>query len=218
MEVDGLEILDKLNAEGKACLVLPNHPAIVDPMLVIAALWRTPLKPLADESFFHAGIVAPTVLRTFGTVAVPDLRKHRSKAAATVARGLNEVVLGTLSRGGSVLFYPGGHIHTEKDREEIGNRQLAFNVCRELPPGVEVIGVRTRGLWGSIWSRAGRKDSPPFVATLLKGMLLWLFAAPFMRRRKVEMHLENLTPRIREWAAEGDRLAFNRRLESWYNG
>ena len=218
MEVDGLEILDKLNAEGKACLVLPNHPAIVDPMLVIAALWRTPLKPLADESFFHAGIVAPTVLRTFGTVAVPDLRKHRSKAAATVARGLNEVVLGTLSRGGSVLFYPGGHIHTEKDREEIGNRQLAYNVCRELPPGVEVIGVRTRGLWGSIWSRAGRKDSPPFVATLAKSMLLWLFAAPFMRRRKVEMHLENLTPRIREWAAEGDRLAFNRRLESWYNG
>ena len=218
MEVDGLEIMERMNAEGKTCLVLPNHPAIVDPMLVIAALWRTPLKPLADESFFHAGVVAPTVLRTFGTVAVPDLRRHRSKAAATVARGLNEVVLGTLSRGGSVLFYPGGHIHTEKDREEIGSRQLAYNVCRELPPGVEVIGVRTRGLWGSIWSRAGRRDSPPFVATLVKSVLLWLFAVPFMRRRRVTMHLENLTSQIREWAAEGSRLAFNRRLESWYNG
>ncbi len=211
--VDGLESL----ADGRAYLVLPNHPAIVDPMLVTTELWRTPLKPLCDESFFHAGIVAPVVLGTLGAVAVPDLRKHRSKAGATIARGLNDIVLGALARGGSVIFYPAGHIHTEPDREEIGTRQLAYNVCRELPPGVEVIGVRTRGLWGSIWSRAGRKDSPPFVPTLLKSALLWLFVSPFKRRRRVTMHVENITAQTKEWAAEGERLAFNRHLEEWYN-
>ena len=211
--VDGLSAI----APGKTYLVLPNHPAIVDPMLVTTALWRTPLRPLCDESFFHAGIVAPIVLRTLGAVAVPDLRRHRSKAGATIARGLNDIVLGTLARGGSVIFYPAGHIHTEPDREEIGTRQLAYNVCRELPPGVEVIGVRTRGLWGSIWSRAGRKDSPPFVPTLLKSALLWLFVSPFKRRRSVTMHVENITAQAKEWAAEGERLAFNRHLEAWYN-
>ena len=99
----------------------------------------------------------------------------------------------------------------------IGTRQLAYSVCRELPPGVEVIGVRTRGLWGSIWSRAGRNDSPPFVPTLVKSVLLWFFAVPFMRRRKVAMHVENITSQVKEWTAEGSRIAFNRHLEAWYN-
>ena len=201
---------------SKSYLVLPNHPAMVDPMLVCAALGKIPLRPLADESFFKTGIVAPMVLRTFGAVAVPDLRKHRSAKGATVARGLNEVVLKALRDGGSVIFYPSGHIQTEADREEIGTRQLAYNICRELPEGVEVIGVRTRGLWGSIWSRKGRSASPKFIPTLLKSVFLWFFVAPFVPRRKVTMHVENLTARTREWS-KLTRLEFNRELENWYN-
>ena len=197
-------------------LVLPNHPAMVDPMLVCAALWKVPLRPLVDEAFFKAGIVAPMVLRTVGAVEVPDLRKHRSARGATVARGLNEVVLTTLRDGGSVIFYPAGHIQIEKDRDEIGTRQLAYNICRDLPEGVMVIGVRTCGLWGSIWSRKGRKDSPNFVLTLLKGVFLWFFVSPFIPRRKVSMHVEDLTARTREWA-KLTRLEFNRELEKWYN-
>ena len=204
-------------AQDKTYLVLPNHPAMVDPMLVVSELWRVPLRPLADESFFHAGIVAPKVLKTLGAVAVPDLRKHRSATGAKIARGLNDMVLGALADGKSIIFYPAGHIHTEAEHEEIGTRQLAYNVCRELPPGVEVVGVRTTGLWGSIWSRAGRTASPAFVPTLLKGMFLWFFWAPFVPRRRVTMHVENLTARVREWAAL-PRLEFNRRLEVWYNG
>ena len=197
-------------------LVLPNHPAMVDPMLVCAALGKIPLRPLADELFFKTGILAPLVLRTVGAVAVPDLRKHRSARGATVARGLNEVVLKALRDGGSVIFYPSGHIQTEAEREEIGTRQLAYNICRELPEGVEVIGVRTRGLWGSIWSRKGRSASPKFVPTLIRSMFLWFFVSPFIPRRKVTMHIENLTARAREWSTL-TRLEFNRELENWYN-
>ena len=213
VEVDGLAAV----AQDKTYLVLPNHPAMVDPMLVVSELWRTPLRPLADESFFHAGIVAPKVLKTLGAVAVPDLRKHRSATGAKIARGLNDVVLGALADGKSVIFYPAGHIHTEEGHEEIGTRQLAYNVCHELPPGVEVVGVRTTGLWGSIWSRAGRTSSPAFVPTLLKSVFLWFFWAPFVPCRRVTMRLENLTARVREWA-QLPRLDFNRRLEAWYNG
>ena len=212
VSVEGLECLET----GKTYLVLPNHPAMVDPMIVTAELWRTPLKPLVDEQFFSTGIVAPAVLRTLGGVPVPDLRKHRSKAGASIARGLGDIVKGTLTAGGSMIFYPSGHIYTE-NREDIGTRQLAYNICRELPPGVEVIGVRTTGLWGSIWSRAGRTSSPPFIPTLVRSVLLWFFVAPFVRRRKVTMHLENITSRVAEWAGTLPRLEFNRRLEEWYN-
>ena len=198
------------------CLVLPNHPAMVDPMLVTAALGDVALRPLADESFFKTGIVAPMVLRTLGAVAVPDLRKHRSAKGATIARGLNDVVLKALGNGGNVIFYPSGHIQTAADKEEIGTRQLAYNICRELPEGVRVIGVRTRGLWGSIWSRKGRSSSPSFIPTLLRSAFLWLFVAPFAPRRKVTMQVEDLTVRVKTWS-QLTRLEFNRELEKWYN-
>ncbi|MBQ3806680.1 MAG: MFS transporter [Kiritimatiellae bacterium] len=199
-----------------AYLVLPNHPAMVDPMLVGVAFWKTPLKPLSDESFFHTGIVAPHVLKTLGAVAVPDLRKHRTAQGATIARGLGDIVKSTLEDGGNVIFYPSGHIQTEPEHEDIGTRQLAYNICGDLPEGVRVICVRTRGLWGSIWSRAGRKTSPSFVPTFIKSVFLWFFWAPFVPRRRVTMHVEDMTERVKEWS-KLTRLEFNRKLEEWYN-
>ena len=199
-----------------ALLVLPNHPAMVDPMLVGVTFWKTPLKPLSDELFFKTGIVAPRVLKTLGAVAVPDLRKHRTAQGATIARGLGDIVKSTLEDGGNVIFYPSGHIQTESEHEDIGTRQLAYNMCGDLPEGVRVIGVRTRGLWGSIWSRKGRRTSPAFVPTFIKSVLLWFFWSPFVPRRRVTMHIEDLTDRVKEWS-KLTRLEFNRKLEEWYN-
>ena len=197
-------------------LVLPNHTAMVDPMLVEAVFWRTPLRPLCDESFFKAGIVAPHVLKTVGAIAVPDLRKHRTAKGASMARGLGEIIKSTLGDGGNVFFYPSGHIQTEPDREDIGTRQLAYNICGDLPRGVRVVGVRIRGLWGSIWSRAGRKASPSFVPTFVKSVFLWFFWSPFVPRRRVTMHVEDLTDLVKEWS-KLTRLEFNARLSEWYN-
>ena len=197
-------------------LVLPNHPAMVDPMLVTVVFWKTPLRGLCDEKFFHAGIVAPAVLRTLAAVPVPDLRKHRTAKGASIARGLGDIVKNTLAEGGNMIFYPSGHLQTEPDRDDIGTRQLAYNICGDLPQGVHVLGVRTRGLWGSIWSRAGRSDSPAFVPTFIKSVFLWFFWSPFVPRRRVTMHIEDLTDRVKEWS-QGTRLDFNRKLSDWYN-
>lgn len=212
VEIDGLKSV----AQDKPLLVLPNHPAMVDPMLVGVAFWKTPLKPLSDESFFHTGIVAPHVLKTLGAVAVPDLRKHRTAQGATIARGLGDIVKSTLEDGGNVIFYPSGHIQTEPEHEDIGTRQLAYNMCGDLPAGVRVIGVRTRGLWGSIWSRKGRRTSPSFVPTFIKSVFLWFFWSPFVPRRRVTMHVEDMTDRVKEWS-KLTRFEFNRKLEEWYN-
>ena len=212
VEVDGLPAV----AQDRPLLVLPNHPAMVDPMLVGVTFWKTPLRPLSDELFFHSGIVAPRVLKTLGAVPVPDLRKHRTAKGATIARGLGDIVKSTLEDGGNVIFYPSGHIQTESDHEDIGTRQLAYNMCGDLPEGVRVIGVRTRGLWGSIWSRKGRKASPSFVPTFIKSVFLWFFWSPFVPRRRVTMHIEDLTGRVKEWS-NLTRLEFNRKLEQWYN-
>jgi 1-acyl-sn-glycerol-3-phosphate acyltransferase len=214
--LDGADVLESIKKEGATVLVLPNHPAMVDPMLVGVTFWKTPLKPLSDESFFKAGIVAPRVLKTLGAVPVPDLRKNRSRAGASIARGLGDIVKNTLKDGGNVIFYPSGHIQTECEHEDIGTRQLAHNICGDLPPGVRVIGVRTSGLWGSIWSRKGRSDSPAFVPTFIKSVLLWFFWSPFVRRRRVKMHIEDITSRVVEWS-KLSRMEFNSKLNDWYN-
>ena len=196
------------------CLVLPNHPAMVDPMLVTVTLGDIELRPLCDELFLDRGGISAAALKTLGAVRVPDLRKHRSAEGARIARGLTGVVTDALAAGKSVIFYPSGHIWTEP-REEIGNRQLAYNVCRELPANVRVIGVRTTGLWGSIWSRKGRCASPAFALTLLKSVCLWPLCLVTGRQREVTMHFEDLTERVRTWSSQ-PRLDFNRAFENWY--
>ena len=98
--------------------------------------------PLFTTNFF--GVVNDNFLKTLGTVKVPDLRKHRSVAGAKIARGLQSVVTDALAAGDNVIFYPSGHIWTEP-REEIGTRQLAYNVCKELPANARVIAIRTTG-------------------------------------------------------------------------
>ncbi|MBR4251085.1 MAG: MFS transporter [Kiritimatiellae bacterium] len=211
--------------EGAACLdgpgpflVLPNHPAMVDPMIVATALRRVPLRPLVDERFFRAGLLTRLVLHTLRAVPVPDLAAHAaSRDRAGAAHALETLVPGALASGGSILLYPAGHIQTADGLDAIGNRRLAWTACRTLPPGTRVIAVRTTGLWGSIWSRAGRTASPPFVPTLLRSAFLWLFAVPFMRRRRVTLHLEDITDRVAAWAAL-PRAEFNRRLEEWFAG
>lgn len=217
VDVKGIDLLSPTPTSSPTLLVLPNHPAMVDPMLVGAEFWQYPLKPLADELFFKTGFVAPKVLKTLGAVAVPDLRRNRSTKGATIARGLGDIVKNTLAEGGNVIFYPSGHIQTEGDVEDIGTRQLAYNICRELPPNVEVVLVRTRGLWGSIWSRKGRDASPAFVPTFIKSVLLWFFVSPFVPRRKVSMEIKNMTREVKEWASTLTRLEFNAKLNLWYN-
>jgi len=205
-----------LDPTARATLMLPTHSAMVDPMLILAEFSELHLQPLADEVYFKLGFTVPYIMRTVGTVSVPDLRKHRTAKGAAVARGLKDVVLRALGKGSNVLFYPAGHLQTEGDRDEIGTRQLTYNVCCELPPGVRVLGVRIRGLWGSIWSRKGRTSTPNLLWVLPKSVFLWFFAVPFMKRRPVSMHIEDLTDRVREWT-QLTRVEFNQRLEAWYN-
>jgi acyl-[acyl-carrier-protein]-phospholipid O-acyltransferase/long-chain-fatty-acid--[acyl-carrier-protein] ligase len=205
-----------VEAAAGPVLVLPNHPAMVDPMLVECEFWRVPLKPLVDERFWRAGPLTRRTLATLGAVAVPDLRAHLTREGVAAAKGMGAAVRKTLAAGGNVIFYPAGHIQREEGADDIGGRRLAYEAMRDLPEGARVVGVRTTGLWGSIWSRAGRKDSPPFVQTLIKSGLLWLVAG-FRRKRRVEMRVEDLTDRAREWA-KGTRQEFNRALEAWYRG
>lgn len=140
------------------------------------------------------------VLRKGDAIEVPDLGKGSKvdsrESRAEAASQLSRIAIDSLAAGKQLCFYPSGHVKTV-DEEVIGNRRMAYEVCRELPQGVRVILCRMRGLESSRFSKLRPKR--------------WKW------RRTVTLHFEDHTDDVRQWAAELDRRAFNEKLEEWYN-
>lgn len=179
-------------------LVLPNHTAYIDPLILFSEEWWLPICPLVDELFMRHKFYGH-ILRKADAIEVPDLLKADGeglKAKAEAASRLSRIAIDSLAAGKQICFYPSGHVKTI-DKEVIGNRRMAYEVCRELPDNVRVILCRMRGLETSRWSKLQPKEH--------------------MFRRTVTLHFEDHTDDLRTWAQTLDRRAFNERLEQWYN-
>ena len=212
-------------APEKNYLIIPNHPALVDPMILVTELHckGVDVCPLVDESFFSNRFLRH-IFSLFKAVRVPDFRRENfrpiirnrpgMRISAKRAKALSYSILALLTAGENVLLYPSGHI-SANGLENLGNRQLAHNVVLDLPKDVAVVAVRMRGLWGSMWSRAGRKYTPPFIKTLLKAIAI--FPSAFFREKRLcRIVAEDITDRVVEWAKLG-RQSFDKKLEEWYN-
>ena len=193
VRVEGEELL----RDDSVHLVLPNHTAYMDPLILFSELWWLPICPMVDELFMRHWLYG-RVLRLGGAIEVPDLNKSAMSREEGVAAAsqLSRIAIDSLAAGKQICFYPSGHVKTI-DREVIGNRRMAYEVCRELPAGVRVILCRMRGLETSRWSKLKPKR--------------WKW------RRTVTLHFEDHTDELRAWAQTLDRRTFNEKLESWYN-
>jgi len=183
--------------QNRPVLLLPNHTAYIDPILLCSEIYDVPLFPMADERFMRHRLFRHIMSR-IDAVEVPDFNRSsmsRAEGAAQAAQ-LSTIALDALRAGRSLIFYPSGHIKTV-DREIIGNRRLAYEVCRDLPDDTVVVLCRMRGLESSIWSKLRPKQ--------------------FKWRRSVHFYCEDRTADLREWARTLDRRGFNERLEEWYN-
>ena len=188
---------EELLRDDSTHLVLPNHTAYIDPLLLFCEEWWLPLRPLTDELFFRHWFYGH-FLRKADPIEVPDLYKSSMtrEEGTNAAEQLSRIVIESLAEHKQICFYPSGHVKTV-DKEIIGNRRLAYEVCRELPQNVRVVLCRMRGLESSRWSKLKPKQ--------------WKW------RRTVTMHFEDHTDELREWAQTMDRRTFNQQLENWYN-
>lgn len=188
---------EELLRDESVHLVLPNHTAYIDPLILFSEEWWLPICPLTDERFFRHKFYGH-VLRKADAIEVPDLNQSvmSREQGADAAGQLSRIVLDSLAAGKQICFYPSGHVKTV-DKEIIGNRRLAYEVCRELPDNVRVILCRMRGLESSLWSKLAPKQ--------------WKW------RRTVTLHFEDHTTDVRTWAQTLTRREFNEKLENWYN-
>jgi long-chain-fatty-acid--[acyl-carrier-protein] ligase len=200
--------------QDKASLLLPNHQALVDPIILLSHIYRySSATPVISEKYFDIP-VAKSFFRLIGAVRVSDL--ETGNRDTQVLKVITRSVLKGLKRKNNVLLYPSGQI-AGQGYERIFNKKSAYHLVSKLPEEVQVVGVRITGLWGSMFSKAKTGKSPDFFLHLLKGFLLILANLIFfLPKRTVTIEFEDLTIKAELAALEGQK-PFNTFLEGFYN-
>ncbi len=208
IEVSGLAEIEK--EEGKAILFLPNHPALIDPVIVMSVLYaKFHPRPLSDaDQAESAG--NRLIMQLVNPITLPDLNKNGRGGKDRIREALREVA-NSLNSGDNILLYPSGHLCREAREDLAGNSGVEY-ILKNVPTARTVL-VRTTGLWGSSfsWSR-GTEPSlyKNFVRYLRFLCANLIFFGP---RRKVTIELMEDT----ELVKMKDRREINPFLEKFYN-
>jgi len=208
IEVTGLEAIKE--EEGKSLLFLPNHPALIDPVIVMSVLYsRFHPRPLTDADQ-AAGFGTRVLVQYIRPITVPDIRTNGRGSRDRIREAMDEVT-GSLAAGDNILFYPAGHLSRTSKEDLAGNSGVEY-VLNKVP-NVRTILVKTTGLWGSSFSWAKGTD-PSLLKNLrrLPGFLAanFLFFGP---RRQVTVELVEQ----KGLAEMPDRQQINAFLEDFYN-
>ncbi len=198
-------------AKGRTgILFLPNHPALIDPVILTSQFYsRFGARPLADrDQIGRFGI--RYLAKRVGAIPIPDLAKAGAATAAEVKAVVGECVE-ALRRGDNLIVYPAGRIYRSRF-EDIGGASAVETICREVP-GVRIVLVRTRGLWGSSSSRAS--GEPPRVGNVLKLAAKTLAANGLLFAPRRTVDIEMIEPA--DLPLDAGRGVLNRTLEAFYN-
>lgn len=193
-------------------LLLPNHPAFADPPNLMVHLWPAfQFRPMLLETNFRNPLLAPFgwLLRA---IKVPDVTtanaEDRRKAEGAVAAAIS-----ALRVGDNVILWPSGRLQRD-GIERVGGTRAVADILAAAPE-VTVVLVRTRGLWGSMFSWAMTAQPMNLTSLLVRGLLLiGANLVLFLPRRQMTVTLEAFPAHRRP---EPTREAINRWLEEWYN-
>jgi len=214
IETRGLENITrgKMKRRG-GTLFLPNHVAHMEPVMIFAYLWpEFRMRPLVIEYIFRQKMLQP-LMRLVRALSVPNFDTSINQIKIKRAERSMAEIAQALKNGESIILYPSGKLKTS-GKEVLAGASGAHSLLQECPD-VNVVLIRTSGLWGSSFSRAIEGRSPDINKTLWNGLKTilrnFIFFAP---RRKV----------VVEFEVEGDdfprsasRIELNRYLEHWYN-
>ncbi len=211
INVEGLDHLMK--EKGKGTLFLPNHPAQIDPVIIMLLLWRKfRPRPLVIDYFYYLKGVN-FLMRFVKALPLPSLDASANKWKLKRVEKLFNKISNELNSGESFLIYPSGHLKLTP-KEIVGGASFVpdlLNNCHDM----NVVLVRITGLWGSSFSSALTGKVPDFGQAFKHGfkviMKNLIFFAP-RRDLKVEF-----VPAPEDFPRHGGRIEINKYLENWYN-
>ena len=204
---------ETLNKPG-GVLILPNHPCVfIDPVLVGMGLWRHfPQRPMVIEYFYYQTFIHP-IMKMVNAIPVPSFEMSSNSLKRRRSEEVIHTVISGLSKGENFLVYPAGRTK-QTALESIGGASAVHRII-ESAPDANVVLVRTKGLWGSSFSRAFTGHSPSMGGVILENLkhLLKNFIFFTPRRRVVVEYV----PAPDDFPYNASRLEMNRWLERWYN-
>lgn len=209
VRLNGLKRILKKGRKG--ILLLANHPAFIDPMIMVTALYPVfRLRPFAIRETSDLPVVM-WFLERIDSVTVPELTPQNvRRAGVEIGRALETVAAG-LAEGGNFLLYPSGEL-AKGPEESLGNKGAVEKILRAAPD-VRVVLVRTRGLRGSSFSY-GRGRRPDALRAALRGVVRAVMSGfLFMPRRRVEIDFYE----PEDFPRRNGRREMNRFMEEYYN-
>lgn len=204
----GLEAIEAGDpAHKRPLLFLPNHPALIDPLIVYSRISGLRPRALSDENRM-SGPIQKVIVKALRIITIPDPAREGRKGMDNIRRGLDKIT-DALKNGDNVLLYPSGRIYRSQN-EELGANSAVAHILAEVPHA-RIVLVRSSGLWGSAFSRAGGK-SPQFFGVLLRRIpALLANLIFFMPRRNVELEFKEAIN------LPAEKMPLNRELEKYYN-
>jgi len=204
--------LDKVRSLKGPTLVLPNHPAYVDPMILFSQLWPVLRpRPMAYENNFYNPLLWP-IIKLIDAVPVPDLEKANAQARDQAREAVQSVIEG-LHSGRNHIMWPSGRL--ERAGYEVLGGARALTEILAAVPDANIVLVRTRGLWGSRFSYARTGKAPSLLGGLFAGIgYIVSNLILFTPRRPVTITVELLD---RSRLPELRRELINPWFEKWYN-
>ncbi len=204
----GLEDIAVRGTQG--ILFLPNHPALIDPVMIVTALRRRfgPLV-LADRDRVNIPVIRHLFAR-LGVLPIPDPAQCGVAGRAAIEQAIQDCIR-AVRRGDNLLFWPAGRIYRSR-LEDLGGNSLLETLVKAAPD-IRVVLVRTRGLWGSRFGSAPA-GAPQMGRVFLKGAAALLANGLFFLPRR-EVSIELTEPA--DLPRDADRAGLNRYLEAFYN-
>lgn len=204
--------LDQLRSLQGPTLVIPNHPAYIDPPLVSSHIrLHKPLRPLVFSGTYRMLFLRP-LMALVDAFEVPDM-SSQSQDAQAKALEMIDAVVERLQAGDCMLIYPSGRLQ-RGDVEVVGAARSVYEIVKRCPD-INIVMVRTRGVWGSMFSCA-ESGGPPKLAKAVPRAFGWVLANLFLflPRRPVSIHAEVID---RDSLPLDSKEVFNQHLEAWYN-
>lgn len=209
LEISGTE---KLSAEKKGYLFLPNHPAELDPVMMMLVLEKFHPRPLVVEHFFYLKGVT-FFMDWVGAIPFPNLALSVNKWKARRVDKILHQVAEELKKGSNFLIYPSGRLKGS-EKEVLGGASFIPNLL-EACPEANVVLIRTTGMWGSLFSKAPTGASPDFGKTLFRCLKILLKNGIFFTPRRL-VKIE-VAPAPSDFPLGRSKMEINGYLERWYN-
>ena len=194
---------------GEWLLLFPNHPALIDPIILTWVIGRHILfSPVISKEYSDLPILS--LLFSYFWTEYIDSR--------WTPKGLHESILTLKSKllhKENVLLYPAWTIYAEWIGS-ISGKRMAYLMVKEWAYN-KVIWVRIEGLWWSIWSKAMSGGTPNIGTNLLLGLYYIIVNGIFfVPKREVKISFHDITKDVELWS-HWDKTSFNKNLEDFYN-